>query len=162
MLISAIICTYNGQKYIHRTLNSLANQSLDCKDYEIVVVDNHSTDNTPLIVSKFKKENPNLNLHYCLELQKGLSFARNKGIQAAKSSIIVYIDDDAEANNSFLKAHLEAYQDTKVKAAGGKVVPEYSNGQPPIWFSKYLSGVFSLVDFGDTEQFFFSKISCWL
>ena len=156
-LISAIICTYNGQKYIERTLKSLMNQSLSTQDYEIIVVDNNSKDTTKELVHQFMSQQSASNIHYVLEAQKGLSFARNKGIEASKSSIVVYVDDDAEANYTFLEAHVKAYKDSSVKAAGGKVIPEYSGGEPPIWFSKYLSGVFSLVDFGDTEQFFSQK-----
>ncbi|NJK83510.1 MAG: glycosyltransferase family 2 protein [Saprospiraceae bacterium] len=121
MRISAIICTYNGQKHIQRTLRSLTQQSLPSSDYEIIVVNNHSTDTTEKIVQQFIVEHPAWNISHHLEHMKGLSFARNKGIAVANAPIIVYIDDDAEANATFLEAHLNVYAHyPDAVAAGGK------------------------------------------
>ena len=77
--ISAIICTYNGGRYLKRAIESLASQSLSRKDYEIIVVDNCSTDSTKEIVGSLL--NNVENLRYCYEPEIGLSHARNRGIQ---------------------------------------------------------------------------------
>lgn len=156
--ISVVICTYNGQKYLKRTLQSLIEQNLSAEAYEILVINNNSTDATAQITVEFQQQHPDFNIHHYLEPSKGLSFARNRGIQEAKSPIIVYIDDDAEANSTFLAAHVEVYQQhADAVAAGGKVVPEYSTGEAPNWLSSYIDGVFSLRDLGDEPQKFNKK-----
>ncbi len=158
MKISVIICTYNGQKHIRRTLQSLVQQSLPASDYEIIVVNNNSTDATENLVKQFIQTHPQSNIAYYIEPSKGLSFARNKGIAVAQSPVIVYIDDDAEANATFLEAHVEVYEKNQdAVAAGGKVIPEYSSGEVPKWLTSYVDGVFSLRDLGDNPQRFHKK-----
>lgn len=158
MKISVVICTYNGQKHIRRTLQSLVQQSLPASDYEIIVVNNNSTDATQSIVQQVIQNHPQHYITHYLEPSKGLSFARNKGIAVAQSPIIVYIDDDAVANTTFLEAHLKVYeQHNDAVAAGGKVIPEYSSGEAPKWLTTYVDGVFSLRDLGDEPQRFHKK-----
>ena len=74
-VVSVVICTYNRDKFIGEALNCLAGQTLSPHLFEIVVVDNNSTDNTAVIVQKFMAEHPGLNIRYVLEKNKGLSFA---------------------------------------------------------------------------------------
>ncbi len=156
--ISAIICTYNGEKYLLKTLQSLAEQTLKPEDYEIVIVDNNSTDSVPAISQGFIKYNSHLNIQYQLEKQAGLSFARNCGIEASKAPIVVFIDDDATANEVFLERHLQIYQDKKdAVAAGGKVLGAYPTGKEPNWLSHYIEGVFSLIDRGEKVHLFEKK-----
>src|SRR5687768_7478899 len=102
--ISVVICTYNRDKFIGEALNCLAKQTLSVDAFEIIVVDNNSTDNTVQIAKNFIATHPELNARYVLEPNRGLSFARNRGIQEAKAPIITYIDDDAEAEPGFLQS----------------------------------------------------------
>ena len=81
MKISAIVCTYNRSELLGDALRTLCHQSLDASEYEVVIVDNNSTDNTPEIVEEFCRRFPNV--RSCFEPQLGLSQARNRGWQAA-------------------------------------------------------------------------------
>jgi len=156
--ISAIICTYNGSAHLLKTLQSLGKQSLDARSYEIVVVDNNSTDGVPSISKTFIEENPQLNIQYQLETKAGLSFARNCGIEASEAPYIVFIDDDATANHEFLEGHLQVYgQYEDAVAAGGKVLGAYPNDEAPEWLSHYIEGVFSLIDRGEKVHLFEHK-----
>src|SRR5678810_355900 len=92
--ISLIICTYNRDMFLPDALESIKNQSFDKSEIELIIVDNNSTDNTASISKKFISQNPSLNIKYCFEEQKGLSFARNRGVAEANGSIITYVDDD--------------------------------------------------------------------
>src|SRR5579875_2283643 len=128
--ISVVICTYNRDKFIRQSLTCLANQTLGQSEYEVIVVDNNSTDNTAAICKTFIAENPQLNIRYVFEASKGLSFARNRGIAEAQSNIITYVDDDAEAVPhfaesicTFFKTHAGAV------GVGGKVIPIYTDGR---------------------------------
>ncbi|MEZ4884833.1 MAG: glycosyltransferase [Chitinophagales bacterium] len=156
--ISAIVCTYNGEKHLFKTLQSLAEQSLEADSYEVVIVDNNSTDSVAAISQGFIKYNSHLNIQYCLETQAGLSFARNCGIEASKGDYVVFIDDDATANKDFLAQHLQIYKEKKdAVAAGGKVLGTYPTGMAPNWLSPYIEGVFSLIDRGEKVHLFEKK-----
>jgi len=154
--ISVAICSYNRAKYLVDSLRSLKNQNLKPDYFEIIVVDNNSTDKTAEISINFIKDNPTLNVSYYKETQQGLSFARNRAIREAKHDFITFIDDDAIAKEDFLANILKFFQDHKVvDALGGKVIPIYENGkEEPEWLSKYIWGLVSKVDYGDEVQKF--------
>ena len=157
--VSVVICTYNRDKFIGEALNCLAKQTLPAEQFEIIVVDNNSTDNTATIAKKFIAEHPELNMRYVLEPNKGLSFARNRGIEEAKAPIITYIDDDAEATPGFLESIVKFMQaDKTVAGIGGKVIPKYSESEEPKWMSKYLNGLVGLMDYGPTPKRFDSSM----
>jgi len=157
--ISVVICTYNRDKFIGEALNCLAKQTLTPDAFEIIVVDNNSTDNTASISKDFIVAHPELNIRYVLEPNKGLSFARNRGIAEAKAPVITYIDDDAEAAPGFLQSIVNFMQaDKTIVGIGGKVIPKYSESQEPAWMSKYLNGFVGLMDYGDTPKRFDSTM----
>ena len=86
MFLSVIICTYNRDQHIERALQSLVNQDFDKSAYEIIVVDNNSTDHTPEIIRRFKEKHPQYHIVLTKESRQGLSYARNKGIELAKGT----------------------------------------------------------------------------
>ena len=148
-VISVVICTYNRDKFIGEALNCLAKQTLSAELFEIIIVDNNSTDDTSGIAKNFIAAHPELNIRYVPEVNKGLSFARNRGIAEAKGPIITYIDDDAEATPGFLQSIVSFMEaDKTIVGIGGKVIPKYSESQEPKWMSKYLYGFVGLMDYG--------------
>lgn len=142
--ISAIICTHNREQYLGAAIDSLLNQ--DFPDFEVVVVDNASSDRTSEIV----KARPGVK--YVYEAVTGLSVARNRGAKEAKSEILAYLDDDAVASPSWLSALYDAYQSNeKLAIAGGKVTLIWPDGTtPPQWLSPGLSGCLGAYDLGDS------------
>lgn len=150
MKITVIICAYNGEKTLKQALESLVDQHFDSAEYEVLVVDNNSSDNTRNITQTFIKQYANVNARYVLESNAGLSFARNCGINNALGEYIIFMDDDATASPSFVSGHYQIYdQFPDAISAGGKVVAQYPTGQEPKWMSKYISGVYSVCDWGD-------------
>lgn len=147
--ISVCICTYNRDEYLRASLDSIANQDYDFSRYELILVDNNSTDSTHEIVKDFEKKNPNVNFKYFLEKNQGLSYARNRGIKESRSAIITFIDDDAITTPNYLQHLVNIFRNPEVKAAGGKVLPYYPDGDPPKWLSKYMLGLISCLDNGD-------------
>jgi len=148
--ISLVICTYNRDTYLPDALESVKNQSFDKNQFELIIVDNHSTDSTENISRKFISQNNSLNIKYCFEGQKGLSFARNRGVAEANGSLITYIDDDVILSPSFLQ-EIALFFDSHKDAVGvgGKVIPKYENDQEPEWMNKYLNGFVGKVDHGN-------------
>ncbi len=150
MFLSVIICTYNRDQHIRRALESLVRQDFERSAYEIIVVDNNSTDNTSGIIYRFKQEHPEYNIILTVEKRQGLSYARNKGLTLAKGKYVSYIDDDGIAREDYvsqIKHYTEQFQDDV--AFGGKVLPRYENGKEPAWMSKYIERIISIVDLGD-------------
>src|SRR5690606_5027026 len=106
--------------------------------FEIIIVNNNSTDNTESVCKSFMTNQSGLDVKYVVETNRGLSFARNRGIAESKYDIITYIDDDAYAKPDFLELifeHFKTYPDTA--GLGGKVIPRYEIEEPK-WMNKYL------------------------
>lgn len=148
--ISVIICTYNREKFLPGALNSLAHQTLNPDDYEIIIINNNSTDSTELISKNFVDENPLLNIKYFIETQKGLSAARNRGIKESSAELIVFIDDDAEVTENYLQTAIDFFDRfSDIDSMGGKIIPIYENDKEPEWLSEYLWGLVTKCDWGD-------------
>jgi len=93
--ISVVICCFNSGWVLKRTLEAIAVQKVDdCVPWEIIVVDNNSTDNTQSTILDFKRSNPHLDANIVIEKAQGLSHARIAGYKQAKYNIIIYCDDD--------------------------------------------------------------------
>lgn len=144
--VSAIICTHNRDEYLGAAIDSLLAQ--DYADYEIIVVDNASSDNTRSVV---EARLPHGRLHYIYEPSLGLSVARNTGANIATGSILAYLDDDAEASSGWLSALVKVYeQDDQVAIAGGRVTLIWpSNCTAPSWLSSNMAGNLGAYDLGN-------------
>lgn len=146
--ISIIICTWNREKSLKRTLDSIKAMSVP-KDlpWELIIVDNNSTDNTKRIVEDFKK-NTCLNVIYAFQEKQGLAFARNLGIQKAKGEIIAFIDDDVIVDRNWLIGIYEAFKTYNPAIMGGRVHIQVELPIPR-WFSKAVSDPLGGFDRGD-------------
>jgi glycosyltransferase involved in cell wall biosynthesis len=143
--ISAIICTHNREEYLGAAIDSLLQQ--DFYSYEVIVVDNASSDRTRKIVEE-RLSQPQLN--YVYEEVTGLSVARNTGAKEARAPILAYLDDDAVASPHWLKSIYNAYQSNeKLAIAGGKVALLWPKGiTAPPWLSSELAGNLGAYDLG--------------
>ncbi len=158
-IISVIICTYNRQDYIITCLECLAAQTLDQSKFEVIVIDNHCTDNTAALVNKFIANNPSLPFRYVFEGQKGLSYARNRGIKESMGSINIFLDDDAEAVSTLLETYLQFFEQYENAAgAGGKILPKYSEKPKPKWMNEWLNGFVGKIDLGGSIRVFTGKM----
>src|SRR5690349_21431211 len=121
--ISAIIPTYNRADYLGNAIQSLIEQTLPIEQYEILVIDNCSTDRTRQIVCEDFAHVPNL--RYIYEPVLGLSQARNTGWQQARGDYVAYLDDDAIASSQWLEKILFTFRTvTPIPGCvGGKVEP---------------------------------------
>ena len=157
VFISVIICTYNREKFILKTLQCLREQDFPVSAYEIIIVNNNSSDNTATICINFIKESPGFNINYVEEYNQGLSYARNRGIKEARGNIITFIDDDAFAVPGFLKAISNYFsQNASINTLGGKVRPEFEAGKPA-WMSPFLMPLVAALDMGQSVKEFTGK-----
>ena len=152
-MISFIICTYNRDKYIYECLSRLA-MNTEQDGWEIILVNNNSTDDTAAECARFEIDHPKIDYHYFVEMQQGLSYARNRGIIESKGEWLVFLDDDAMVEPSYianLQSHLAIYLDTA--AFGGQIEPLFEDGEPN-WYSKWSMGFVSAIDRGNTVHVF--------
>lgn len=133
--LSIIIATYNRAPYLRGTLESLAAQSLDPARWEVVVVNNNSSDDTPEVFAAFAAEHPRLQLSLVTETRQGLSHARNCGIRHSRGPYIAVIDDDETVNPAFAASYVEFFDRYPQAAGGGGVVIPIYETAPPRWLS---------------------------
>lgn len=137
MRFSFITCTYNRDKYIAQTLKAVCKQIFDPTDYEIIVVDNNSTDSTAMICKEFKQKYSDCQFRYFKEINQGLSFALNRGIKEAQGEYLIFVDDDetiVPEHLERLNKHLNNYPDAVL--AGSPVIPIYEEAKPK-WMSHF-------------------------
>ncbi len=154
MMLSVILCTYNRERYLYNVLHSLAAGT--CRDYEIVLVNNNSTDGTEAECRRFQADHPDVAFRYCIESQQGLSYARNRGIRESQGEVLVYVDDDALVNPEYLQTYADFFrQHPEAMAAGGPILPQYDGCEEPLWMSHYTRQlVTGKLDLGSREREF--------
>jgi len=134
MHISVVLCTYNRCESLAKTLESAASLTVpNSLEWEILVVDNNSTDQTRKVVEAFNNEHSGC-VRYLFEPQPGLSQARNAGIREARGQIIAFLDDDVTLERTWLQNLTSHLHNGKWAGAGGRVIPEW-NCPPPSWLS---------------------------
>jgi glucosyl-dolichyl phosphate glucuronosyltransferase len=131
-LISVIVCTFNRALLLGKCLDSLVAQCLISDRFEVLVVDNLSTDNTPELINRYT--NSYLHFRSILATQQGLSFARNVGWQNALGRYVAYIDDDAIAETDWLSAMAAFIVEHPDIIAFGGPYDAYTLTALPPWF----------------------------
>ncbi len=133
--LSLIVATYNRASNLVRALESLTAQTLPAELWELVVVNNNSTDDTPERFAEFAAAHPAIGARIFTETKQGVSHARNRAIKESRGEYIAVIDDDETVNNDFLKEYYDFFEhNPSVAAAGGRILPEYETSRPK-WLS---------------------------
>jgi glycosyltransferase involved in cell wall biosynthesis len=123
MKISVLVCTFNRCHSLANALDSILAQVLPGPvTWELIVVDNNSTDHTREVVGKYCLKYPD-RIRYVFEPRQGLSRARNTGVREARGEIIAFIDDDVIAAPSWLQNLTGSMRNPKWAGAGGRIVP---------------------------------------
>ena len=149
-MLSIIVCTYNRDKYLYGALRCIAENGFPAEAYEIILVNNMSTDNTESECQKFGKDYPNVNFRYFVETNQGLSYARNRGIKESHGETLLFLDDDSYIQQDYLKNLQRQLNDhPEADAFGGKIDPIFESGEAPKWLSKWNYSWVSAIDMGD-------------
>lgn len=117
--VSVIIPTYNCAKFICVAIESVLNQSF-C-DFELIVVDDGSIDDTKQIVEKYQRLSNKVKYFY--QTNKGISAARNKGIAESMGQFITFLDSDDAAGRDCLKLLLQGFENDTIYITTGKILP---------------------------------------
>lgn len=146
--ISAVICSYNRARFIIDAVESIFKQDYDKSKYELIVVDNNSTDNTLELLAQYKSKHPDYHFRFVTEKNQGVAYTRNRCAQEAVGEIIAYLDDDSKAQPGWLQ-RIENFfdQHPEVYSIGGKITPYFLTTIPD-WYSKYFFGLVGRFDQG--------------
>jgi len=132
-VITVIVPTRNRADLLGTALESLDSQTLSKDAFEVIVVDNGSTDHTAELVSGLVQQRGNL--RYVREPVPGLHAGRHRGLQEAHGDVLVYIDDDIRATPCWLEAIADNFADPDVVMVGGNNYPDFQ-GPVPGWLEK--------------------------
>jgi glucosyl-dolichyl phosphate glucuronosyltransferase len=150
MSITVVLCTYNRSQDLAKALDSIAVQTFpEPVEWEILVVDNNSTDQTPAVVEEYSRKYPS-RVRYITEQHQGLSHARNAGIRNAKGDILVFTDDDSVEDPGWLCNLTSKLHSGEWAGAGGRIIPAWAKAIPN-WLSTddpHTMGPFAAFDHG--------------
>jgi glucosyl-dolichyl phosphate glucuronosyltransferase len=153
MNITVVLCTYNRCQSLAKTLESIVVSKLpEHIEWEVVVVDNHSSDQTRGVIEDFQRRYSG-RFRYVFEAERGLSAARNAGIRSARGDIIAFTDDDLTVEPTWLWNLVCPLSNGEWSGVGGRILPEQKM-TPPRWLAlegKYGMGgvLFAHFDLGD-------------
>ncbi|GLV58586.1 hypothetical protein KDH_54170 [Dictyobacter sp. S3.2.2.5] len=146
---SVVICTYNRRNMMLALLAGLRRQSLPCKYFEVIVVDNGSVDGTFNALQTYlstdvlhrHSSEEQWRVQCLLEKRNGLAYARNTALMAACGEVVVFLDDDVLVDRYFLEHLWSAYKETGADAIGGRVDLHWESPRP-YWLDDDLLEVF--------------------
>ncbi len=132
MKISVVIPTHNRREILKKSVESFYDQSFPDKEFELVVIDDHSTDGTSEMIAGLS---PSFDLIYDKSDKRGPARARNIGIQKARGEIILFIDSDIVAHPDLLKEHMRIHEQKRDVIVHGEVIntPNFENPRSEKW-----------------------------
>ena len=148
-LVTVIICTRNRARLLDQSLRSVLRQTLPRDQYEVLVVDNGSTDDTPAVCAAHAAAG----VRRIVEPVAGLSRARNVGWREAQGPVVGYLDDDGQAMEGWLAGAVAVFRDVQPAPAwaGGPIDLDW-HVPPPTWLDGSLQGCLGALDLGDRPR----------
>ncbi len=153
MKLSVVIPTYNREKLLAQTLQSLDDAQIPPNlIVEIIVVNNNSTDDTEQVIEQFKAKMQSVGLTSILEAKQGRSAAVNAGIRQVKSELVAMIDDDIQINADWFVEVDKIFRERwdELDFVGGKVLPIWEI-EPPKWVTEIKDVGICWRDYGEKE-----------
>jgi glucosyl-dolichyl phosphate glucuronosyltransferase len=147
--ISVVVPTHNRAAGLSRLLDRLADQDADGVQYEVVVVDNNSTDDTRAVVERAIARDAGRRLRYVFEPRQGVSYARNTGIERTTAPLIAFLDDDGIPGPDWVRGMKRAFdQHPEADCIGGRVRADW-RVPAPSWMQQAHTGPLALQDWPD-------------
>jgi len=133
---SIIVPTKNRANSLASTIRSLVAQDFPVQEYEVLIVDNGSTDETHNVAENMIANYQSHRIRYIYELEPGLLSGRHRGAFESNGEILIFVDDDIEAESGWLPAIIDAFNDPKVHLVGGPSLPNFEV-EPQDWVRNY-------------------------
>ncbi len=148
-MISVIVCTYNRSKRLNRMMESFFGQEgLQGIDYELIIVDNNSEDDTRFIADRFMQLGT---VHYILEEKVGQNIARNRGVVEAQGDIVAFLGDHVVVDSNWLSCLQRCYEETGAEVVGGRIELVFEKSKP-VWLGRFFESCLSRVDLGNKRR----------
>jgi glycosyltransferase involved in cell wall biosynthesis len=106
-MLSVVICTYNRAPLLDKVLDSLCKQTLPMHDFEVVIINDGSADDTGAVVASYGSRLP---LRYTYQRNAGLASAKNHGLFASRGDLVLFLDDDDIAGDTLLEEHVKTHR----------------------------------------------------
>ena len=152
MDISVVVCTFNRAGNLPECVDCLDRQrGLTNIEWEVVIVDNNSTDETADAVRRLQSAST-VPIRYVFESEQGLSAARNRGIADTTSPYLCFIDDDIRVEPQWLRAVLDGFRERSADAVGGRILVQ-STAPLPAWINEDMRGFLGHRDFGSEPHY---------
>lgn len=132
--LSVVIPTLNRADLLARTIHSIESQTIPRDRYEVIVVDNNSDDETQRVLAESADRYPNL--QFATETRPGAAVTRNTGVQRAGGDVVLFIDDDIEADPDLIEAHLKIHATEADASVIGTIRTQWEATRDP--FLRYL------------------------
>lgn len=147
MAASVVICTHNRANLLSPVVTAIRSQRIDQR-FELLLVDSASKDATPAVAAALAtRQDPQVR---SVRLDRpGLCRARNRGLELAAGSVVVFLDDDAIPRPGWLAAIVQPFAEPRVGAVGGPVSLRFTQTPPP-WLTDPLRGYLTAYDLGPT------------
>jgi glycosyltransferase involved in cell wall biosynthesis len=143
--LSVVLCTYNRAAELEQSLAALAAQQVPTDvDWELVLINNNSTDDTEAVCRRFSAMAPT-RVTYLFEAQQGLSKARNTGVAAARGEIVAFTDDDVSPAPDWVRRIVRILKDPALDGVGGRILPIWSTPPPP-WLDAHLRARLAILE----------------
>jgi hypothetical protein len=129
--VTVAVITYNRSRQLRQALGGLLRQDYPADRWELLVIDNNSTDDTKDVVASFVTSNPAP--RRIVEAQQGLDFGRNRAVEEARGDLVVLVDDDIMVEPDWLGQLVAPFSSEsahKIGVVGGEVVPVFPDGIP--------------------------------
>lgn len=157
-LLTIAVCTHNRAELLEKCLDALSKQTATADQYDVIIVDNSSTDNTEELCRGYCRANHNF--YYFKENKVGLSFARSRAIQECGTPYLGYIDDDAYPLTNYVEVAVSCIKSGHYAVLGGGQIPVWNNTLPE-WFDvpgkRYDDTKILVDDFLDGFNIIFEK-----
>lgn len=149
MKLSIIVPCFNVAPFVEKCLKSLVSQDIDKNEYEIIVLNDGSTDNTYNIIVNYAKSKKNIKVY--THENGGLSFTRNRGIREAKGDYIWFIDSDDWIKENCLSNIVSYLKENVDILAFNSFIPEGGRIENPVNFLDCVDSKESLLKYGFTD-----------
>lgn len=151
MKIAVILCTYNRCHSLAKALESVASSRMpEGVSWEVLVIDNNSSDDTALIVRERQQRFPDI-FRYIFEPTPGKSNALNRGIRETDADVLAFMDDDVQVRHDWLHLLTRIFEDRHYVGSGGRILPEMGFS-PPAWLKssdRYALAPLAVFDLGE-------------
>lgn len=147
--ISLVICTRNRNDMIIDVLNSAQSQTFDKSQFEVLILDQSTNEETKKIAENYK------DFKYIKLNSTGIAISRNEGIKLSQGEIIAFVDDDVYFDKDYLQSIHDFFKFSELKPdmVGGKTILDLL-GEKPKWLEKDLFGILATADYGDEPKLY--------